>query len=175
MSKEKVADLIKDLDTIFKFFDENFGNDEYMHLLVRLYETSIRPALNPLEHKVALPVEHPVPVKKRNHYKRRYKCRVTGTQVSDPLAVELRKKYKTPVIAERLNKIMEVLRSHATSMEVEDLVPLTSLKKWCIEVHLKYAIAKGLIIMDKGQYWAKVVFDRRPDIKVQSKSFVKEE
>lgn len=166
--------VLEDLDDIIAYLDTKCDGDPTAALLVRLYRTHIRGVLTPARPPVAVPTTI-APPKKRNHYKRRYKCRVTGTQVFDPLAVELRKKYKTPIIAERLNKIMEVLRSHATAMELEDLVPLTSLKRWCIDVHLKYAIAKGLVVCQDGKFWAKVVFDRRPDIRVQSKSILKEE
>ena len=166
--------VLEDLDDIIDYLDTKCDGDPTAALLVRLYRTHIRGVLTPARPPVVAPTVD-APPKKRNHYKRRCKCCVTGTQVSDPLAVELRKKYKTPIIAERLNKIMEVLRSHATAMELEDLVPLTSLKRWCIDVHLKYAIAQGLAVCQDGKFWAKAVFDRRPDIRVHSKSILKED
>jgi hypothetical protein len=166
MNKEKLDEAIKDLDDMFAYLGEIYADDDITcRAFVRMYHLLIRPTLRP---EPIIMVESAKKTEKR-HYKRRYKCKIAGEQVDDPIALELRKKYKTPIIAERLNKIMHVLRESKVGMNVDDIKKILPISNWSITVHLMFGQAKGLVVYD-GKFWATVVRDRKPDVKVESKS-----
>jgi len=171
--QESALDMLDELFVVLQ--SAKTDTPELMQVLVRQYFGIIRPILTPSRVEPA-----PADTVTKRHYKKRYRCRVPGEMLDDPVAVDIRKKYNSPVISERVNQVMQVLRKHEDGLTFDDLFSDTKtvnpkMSRWSMSVQLAFAQAKGLAVEKGGKFWSKANYDRKPPVVVHSKSIFVEE